>query len=300
VKRVTTAGLFLVLVCTLAGPAAGSASAVTYECLPARFLGEYDEYGAIGAQCNKFLVIPWAFNLTLSNTATVKSIGPGGELCGLVEPGELSLFNGPNCGHSEEHKGESEYEIVYELKTGGWMVNGTSVVGGAELASTAAVDKKSVLNGGGLNIECSGSAVNSVWPEALAATNRLRMAKLGLTGCATTNANCTVPAEIGTVPVEAATTLEGVLGAKAVFKPQSGTTFATIKFSGEACAVAGVKAVTGDANTSLPTARDERTAQLLEVSVSSAQNLLFFASGAASLTGSELLQQIHGSTWSFL
>jgi hypothetical protein len=183
--------------------------------------------------------------------------------------------------------------------TAGWMVNGALLSGTQALATTAAVDKKGVINGGGLNIECEGSVLKGTNPEIIS-TNKGKAKALTFTVCKTTNANCTVPAEIGTVPIEAEATLEGALGVQAVFKPQTGTTFATVKFSGELCAVAGIKAITGDANTSAPTGQDERTLQLLEINVTTAQNLLFIASNAASMTGSALLKLASGAPWSFL
>jgi hypothetical protein len=179
-----------------------------------------------------------------------------------------------------------------------WMVNGANLVGNKKLATTAQVDKKGILTFGGLNIECNGTLLEGSSPE-IRAPDAGFASSLTFTGCATTNQNCSVPANIGTVPILAKASLDGALAVKAVFRPETGTTFATINLSGQKCAVSGVKPVTGDMETSVPTGQDERTLQLLETN-QAATGLLQVASSAASLTGSALLKLESGETWSFL
>jgi hypothetical protein len=179
------------------------------------------------------------------------------------------------------------------------MVNGTNLSGSAGLAVTAAVDKRFVINGGGLNVECTGSTIHVVNPE-IKSPNTGSASSVALTGCQTTNENCTVPAEPRTVPVSAEVTLEGALATKVVIRPTAGTTIATVKFSGELCSVAGIKAVTGDMNVSWSSGQDERTSQLAEVNVTVAQNLLLIPSSAISMTGSGLLRLATERPWSFL
>jgi hypothetical protein len=188
--------------------------------------------------------------------------------------------------------------VVTASASAAWMVNKATLVGSKKLATTAQVDKKGVLTGGGLNIECNGTLLEGSSPE-IRASDVGFASSLTFTGCATTNVNCTVPANIGTVPILAQAFLEGALAVKAVFRPEAGTTFATIKFSGEKCAVSGVKPVTGDVETNAPTGQDERTLQLLEVN-QAATGLLKIASSAATLTGSALLKLESSETWSFL
>jgi hypothetical protein len=185
--------------------------------------------------------------------------------------------------------------------TAGWMSSGSLISGSVPLASTSPVDRKYQLNGGGLNIECEGSSTHKIEEihNHTVIVGLPLLNKKTILSCTTTNANCTVPA-LTTVPLIAEPTLEGTLGVRLVTKPISGTTIATVKFSGELCAVAGTKAITGDFNSALPTGQDERTSQLQEINVSTAQNLLFIASSAASFTGAELLTLASGKPWSFL
>jgi hypothetical protein len=185
--------------------------------------------------------------------------------------------------------------------TAGWMAGGTNIATTTvALASTAAVDKKFELNGGGLNIECTSANdfIDFFYLDLI--PPRLLFVHFLWPGCTTTNANCTIPATLTTVAGVGEPTLQGALAAGITWKPSSGTAFATVKFSGELCAVAGVKAITGDFNSSLTTGQDERTSQLLEVNVTSAQNLLFIASSAASLSDAVLLKLESGQSWSFL
>ena len=178
-----------------------------------------------------------------------------------------------------------------------WMVNGTNLTSSAALATTAQVDKKGVLEGGTLNIECKGN-LKGTSPE-IKSGNIGVASSLIFTECTTTNAHCSIPTTLGTVPISAEAVLSGALAVKATFKPKTGTIFATILYSGEECAVSGQKAVTGDVETNAPTGQDERTDQILEVN-QAATGLLKIASSAASLTGSVLILVASRQAWSFL
>lgn len=181
-----------------------------------------------------------------------------------------------------------------------WMVNGTNLTGSAALATTAHTDVTGKLNGGGLNIECSGD-LKGASPEIKVGAKG-SASSLTFTTCGTTNANCTVPAEISTVPVSVLAELDpgNALATTVLFTPTAGTIFATVKFSGEKCAVAGIKPVTGKATALAPTGKDERTEQELEINTTEAAKELFIASSAASLTGAALLLLSTRQGWSFL
>lgn len=107
--------IMLALTCLVAGCAlagTGSASAA-YHCL-ATFWGQYKKDGAIGEQCKEYGVIPvYSWDLYETKTATVIATGV---LCALVEPPEISLYDGPSCGPSEEHKGEGEWSRALDIE----------------------------------------------------------------------------------------------------------------------------------------------------------------------------------------
>jgi hypothetical protein len=193
--------------------------------------------------------------------------------------------------------------------TPGWLVNGTLLTGDqkASLATTAAVDQNGVLKFKTVTIECKGSTLDGVDPLIEALHNNLgSAASLQFLGCSATPASkCELegqPVTIGTLPVTTEPTLEGALGVAATFRPISGTTFATLKFTEKTeCAVSAEKLpVTGSAPATAPTGQDERTLQLLNVNVSSATGLLKVGNSAASLEGSALLKLASSLPWSFM
>jgi len=184
--------------------------------------------------------------------------------------------------------------------TAGWMLNGTLLsaqgLTSAALSGTGTVDEAAELNGGGLNVTCKGPLL--LGSGAIEATG-MASGQITFDGCTTTTANCEVPKSVGTVPVLFEVTLDGALAVKAIAKPQSGTTFATVKFSGASCSVAGVKPATGEAELLAPEGQDERVAQLLK-GVQAANGLLKFNSNPASFVGGALLTLASGKPWSFL
>jgi hypothetical protein len=184
--------------------------------------------------------------------------------------------------------------------TTGWMVGGTKLAGSAALATTAAVDERYKISGGGVEIECTGTAVNGITPE-IGESIKGSVSSIIFTGCKTVTKNCTLAAtEIATVPITVEATLEGALGAAAVFTPKSGTLIDTFKFNGESCGVSGLKSVTGKAIASFPVGQDEHTLQLSSVNKSATEATLKLGSSAATLSGSALIKLASGLTWSFL
>jgi hypothetical protein len=183
--------------------------------------------------------------------------------------------------------------------TAGWMVNGTQLSGSAAVATTAKVTEPYKVSGGGLNIECKSAVAEAVKPE-IKAPNKVSVTAGINSGCTTTNANCTVPASIASVPSIAEITLDGALATVGVVKPQTGTIFSTIKFSGENCAVAGIKTLSGSFQVVTPTGQDERPIQLSESKVTEAEKTLFIASSAVSASAAGLGTLASGLWWNFL
>jgi hypothetical protein len=106
-KRIGTAGLFLIMVFVLSGVAAGSASAA-WECRAVLF-GSYPLPSIhSGEQCRGELGL-YIPGYKLVQVTGAKEI-EAGVICALVESGEGSLFDGPNCGSSEKLEGKGGYE----------------------------------------------------------------------------------------------------------------------------------------------------------------------------------------------
>jgi hypothetical protein len=177
----------------------------------------------------------------------------------------------------------------------GWFVNGEELSGSAALATTAAVDKPFLLEGGGMNMECTGPLTGAS-PE-LTGPAKLTASSITFSGCKTSNANCTVPTTLATLPLVAEATEQTYPEDKALFTPKTGTIFATIKFAGEKCAVAGTKPVTGRATIVLPAGQSERTLQ--EIRVDTPSEELRLGSSAATLKGTVLLGTAGRAPWSF-
>jgi len=182
--------------------------------------------------------------------------------------------------------------------TPGWMVSGTTLSGSEALATTAAVDENAQLTASGVTIECTGKNLNGLSPK-IEAGSMGSVTSLIFTGCKALGTTCTIEStEIGTVPVLAEATLEGSLGVKVVFSPQSGTIFATIKYLGASCALLGLKPVTGKASVSAPTGQDEQVLQQIVANTASGE--LQVGSASATLKGKALLKLATSSPWSYL
>ena len=179
----------------------------------------------------------------------------------------------------------------------GWLIKGTLLVGTAALATTAAVDEVGVLRWTATSISCTAlSVVNPL----IASPNKGSVSSLVFEGCAA-QSPCSLPTgRIATLPILTEVTLDGSLALKGVFKPETGTTLATIKLEGAGCADTEKELVTGDLPWLAPTGQDERTWQLLSVNIGTAQELLLVGHTPASLVGSILLKLASSLPWSFM
>lgn len=185
--------------------------------------------------------------------------------------------------------------------TAGWMVNGSLLTTTAAIA-TAGVDQEYRLSIPSAEIEigCSGSNIDNVNAH-LTPPNKLFADEVVLTGCATANeAVCRITKTIGTAPTISEVTLDGALAAKAIIKPATKTTFATIKLEGETCALIGVFPVAGQGSALGPTNQDERTVQQYSSTTRAASGELKVGSSAAEVTGIGLGHLVSGLAWSFL
>jgi hypothetical protein len=182
--------------------------------------------------------------------------------------------------------------------TAGWMLNGT-MLAVAPLATTAGLDKVIKVTNEVRNIECEERL--ELASAVLLKGNVFEVnSSLAFTDCFTTNALCSIPTSIKTVPLLAEATLDGTVAAKAVLRPQTGNVLATVKFSGESCPLAGVVAFTGDWPILMPTGQEERTDQAIQFNVTAAEKLLVFGMAFASAAGEASFLVGHSVGWSFL
>jgi len=178
----------------------------------------------------------------------------------------------------------------------GWMVGGSTLTTGAseKLALTTKVDETFVLSAAGTTITCTGIKVEN---GELIAPNK-DSETLVFTGCTVNIPECTVKnGEIATKVLLSEATLEGALAANIQFKPETGTRFAEIEFSGVECAVE-LLPVTGTTRALAPTGQDERTLQLLTAKTSPGE--LRLGSAEATLKGSTLVEVECHEPWRLL
>jgi hypothetical protein len=186
--------------------------------------------------------------------------------------------------------------------TAGWMLNGRLLLeeglSSAALSAAPTVDKAFTIGTpiDGSELICTGLAISN---GSIKEVNLILATSLQFSGCVTTEPECAVPAAIATVPVSAEVTLDGTLAAKGVLRPETGSVLLTVKYTGETCAAAGVRALTGDVETLFDEGQDERTDQLF-LAVQGSNGLLRFASNTATLTGAVLLLLANHQPWSFL
>src|ERR1700723_2201185 len=184
-----------------------------------------------------------------------------------------------------------------------WLVKGTVVSTGVAVVRTARVTQNAVFTFNNISITCTtggGGMAGVIESPSMGSA-----ASIVFGNCSVTSGNppCTLempgePGTIGTAPVLAEVTLEGVLAAKAVFKPRTKSAFATIKFAGATCSVSGVEAIGGAATVSMPTGQDSRTSQ--EVVINTPSGELKMGSNAVTLTGKVLLKLASGLPWDFM
>jgi hypothetical protein len=187
--------------------------------------------------------------------------------------------------------------------TAGWMVGGTNLASGSSEAVNEATNKVSAiykLEAGAVIVECE---VIKIEGGFITGPSKNGAKSLHFTGCKSGSANCTLnPTSISTLPILSEATLDppNALAAVIVFKTESGTgPFATFKFEGEKCSIAGTKAVTGSQAVLAPTGADENTEQVV-TAIELVAGELKLGSSNAKLTGSAGLTLLSKKTWSFL
>jgi hypothetical protein len=123
-------------------------------------------------------------------------------------------------------------------------------------------------------------------------------AGLEFTGCKEEEpAGCSVTGTISTQPLSL-TAREGAsvgMEGKLEFLPQSGTTFASIDFTGASCSVAGEKAARGKIAAAVPRLREELTEQEVRADPSEETEV----SGNLTVRSRFKLKLASGATWSF-
>jgi hypothetical protein len=183
--------------------------------------------------------------------------------------------------------------------TAGWMVSGSMLSGSAALATTGEVEQEGVLAGGGVTITCDGATASSVAPE-IKAPNKGAASSLEFTGCSAGEPCSLAGTTIKTLPILEEATLEGILAVVGTLKPEAGTLFTTVKFTGSECAVSGTVPLKGTAKVLEPTGQVEQTVQEGRAITTAASGELELGSVAVSVTGTARLRRGNGQPWSFL
>ncbi len=133
---------------------------------------------------------------------------------------------------------------------GEWDVNGKPLVGSVALANKILVLEHGFLEvpAAGLKIECFSHEVG-ITEGKLVAKDGVEVASLSFKSCETNTPVCTIGSEtINTVPLDGLASLEGTLNTLILVLPKTKNSFATIKFNGATCSLAGVQPVTGHAH----------------------------------------------------
>jgi hypothetical protein len=183
-----------------------------------------------------------------------------------------------------------------------WMVNGVTVTGAEPLATTAAVNQNGVLTIGAVVVTCSGKTLNGVAPALVG--NTIAATSLEFTGCSASGSGCSLGGRnaggtISTLSVGAEATLEGTSAVVAMLRPDK-SLFATIAFTGVACALSGVQPVSGSAKVLAPTGQEEKAVQSISLAATASSSELKVGSTPASFEGSASLTLANSKTWSFL
>ena len=183
----------------------------------------------------------------------------------------------------------------------GWMVEGKDLAAGDRENMEEAVVRLAgyKLASGTTEIECTTLKIEGGFIEGV---NRNGAKSLKFTGCKALTVNCTLsnPA-ISTLPILSEATLDppNASAAVIVFKPETGTLFATFKFEGEKCPTAGIKPVTGTQAALAPTGATEKATQVL-TTIELVAGELKLGSAAAKLTASLEVKLESGKPFSFL
>ncbi|MGH2912319.1 MAG: hypothetical protein ACRDJ3_07560 [Solirubrobacteraceae bacterium] len=179
-----------------------------------------------------------------------------------------------------------------------WHVAGSELLTTASLASTTETVSTITLTAVGTQtITCSGKVelLTAVISHPAGGT----IGHLVLNGCSGQGACSLIEgSKIETKPLK----IEAALGSKnpedtLLLKPQTGTTFAEIKFPGEECVFFGTQKLTGQARFIMPHGQEELASQTIELHAGTAE--LRMGSFEMLLGGSIKAKLTSGSAWSF-
>jgi hypothetical protein len=263
-RRVGITGLVLVAALVLSGFAAGSASAV-YRCLSV-IIGLYLESNGVGEEeCrrNDILGVYWGYGWSLVQEASAKTLAPDEE-CAPVESVEPSLFNGPNCGPTEEHKGEGEYEIAFSEGVAGPRF--TPLEGKYPVSTTGSGGSVALETASTKPISCTSSTTTG----SITGPRKVGSVTITFSGChSNEGSGCTVKGGGAGTGKITTNTLDGELGLATqstlaialLLLPTSGTEFVKIEGS---CLLASPTAVNGSVAGEInPINRSESSAKLI-------------------------------------
>jgi|GEM_PF-2394687 hypothetical protein len=263
-RRVGITGLVLAAALVLSGFAAGSASAV-YRCL-AVIIGLYLESNGVGEEeCrrNDIFGVYWGYGWSLVQEASAKTLAPGEE-CAPVEAVEPSLFDGPNCGLTEEHKGEGEYEIAFEEGVAGPRF--TPLAGKYPVSITGSSGSVSLETASTKPVDCATSATTG----SITGPRTVGSVMITFSGChSTEGSGCSVKgggASTGKILTSAldgelGLATQSTLGIALLLLPTSGTEF--VKLEGS-CLLVSPAAVDGSLGGELtPINRSQSTDKLI-------------------------------------
>ncbi len=143
--------------------------------------------------------------------------------------------------------------------TAGWMVNGITITKAVAVLPEAKVLERGLLAipNSGVSIKCEGGwTING---GNLVPTNLIEATSIEFEACTTGGSGgCTVPNTLKTTPISGVAALEAPLNTIILVSPKTKTTFITIQFSGEICALLGVQPVTGRVHFLIHEGFDER------------------------------------------
>lgn len=155
--------------------------------------------------------------------------------------------------------------IVASAANAGWMVKGTGFTSGTKaLASTAAVDQLINLHSKDLEILCHGSTMNDRNGAINGTTEMADITSLEFTECEDGSGICALAEnQFKSLPLLADLALDGSnpSAVQGLLLPKTKNLFATVRFEGAQCAMAGVLPVVGSESFLAPTGRLERTLQ---------------------------------------
>jgi hypothetical protein len=245
-----------ILLAVLAISVIGSESAsAAWRCLSSRFFGLFQRSAPVGQQCRVYDRSSGRYGLFQTAGATAIETG---ELCALVESDEPSLFDGSNCGASEEHKGESEYEIALtepQFGTSKDRFTTKTSLALLETASTSPVDCASSVSTGEVTGAKSVGSLVVIFSGCHSNEGAGCSVKGGGGGTGNIITN-TLDGELGTVSAKEAASEVGLL-----LLPTSGKTFVTLEGS---CLISSPSAVEGSvAGEVTPLYEESKTGKLI-------------------------------------